>query len=258
MTDIDARITDLARPVASCITDYQLPLAGPIVVGLSGGKDSFFLSLALRHLGYEVRAAIVDLGYANFSAHTIQETATLLGIRSEILRPHPGDLSKPTLRTLLNVLQTSSGPPCGACSSAKKILLTEYAEATHATAIALGHHRDDFIVTLLKDYFIELYYPSFGTYAPHSFACFLRSATIDEPSIGAMVKHGTASTMSLCAPSGRHLSVVRPLAYVRESEIRRFTTMAQIRTSSSGCSHDSFAVTLQPPAMFGACQALRF
>ncbi|MFT3787636.1 MAG: ATP-binding protein [Tepidisphaeraceae bacterium] len=217
-----------------------MTLKGPIVVGLSGGKDSFCLCLALRALGYDVRAAIVDLGYKRFQAHKVRDTAVALGISADVLLPAEArTANNPRLKRHLAVLQSSAQMPCGPCSSAKRILLQQHVERMGGSYLALAHHRDDLIVTLLKDYFIADYYERFGAYDASDFFDYLQSATVDEEKLKQLIDTGSASTMGVTLPLDSCCTLVRPMAYIAEDEIRSFIASARVEIMGSGCSHDS-------------------
>lgn len=69
----------LIAQVRSCLQDYRIYLAGSVVIGLSGGKDSTALLTLLPDLGVRVIPVIVDLGYSSFDAEGIAASAAQPG-----------------------------------------------------------------------------------------------------------------------------------------------------------------------------------
>jgi hypothetical protein len=113
--------------------------------------------------------------------------------------------------------------PCGICSQIKHRLLVAEATRLGIPQIALAHQREDLIVTLLKDYFIYRYYDQIGRYDEQSFRDFLARTDLDLQEVHWMVQHGLAATMSIRLQLGNQHQLVRPMAYVSESDATEFT-----------------------------------
>src|SRR5439155_25003552 len=112
--------------------------------------------------------------------------------------------------------------------------------------IAHGHHRDDFLTTILKDYFGELYYRDHAAYEAGRFVSFLAEQSIDIFALAEMVHRQTASTMGVHLSLASGISLVRPMVYVREADIRAFVSDHNVPTFGSGCSHDVFLNSTAP------------
>jgi tRNA 2-thiocytidine biosynthesis protein TtcA len=171
-----------------------------ILVALSGGKDSWTLLHVLDDLRrrapitFSLIAVTVHPGFPGF--HT--------GILEDYLRSHNYEhriVSAPINELLIEKL----GPddtPCALCARIKRGVLYTQATELGCTKIALGHHRDDFIETLLLNQFYN----------------------------------GTIKAMAplLRADDGRNV-VIRPLVYVPEDDIVRYATEAGFPIACCAC-----------------------
>lgn len=234
--------------IEQCLDSIAVRLNGPVVVGLSGGKDSTTLMIALRHLGVEVHPAIVDIGYRHFDSISVADTARGLGFNPRILSLtltesvsfiHGSELideKKNQSLLLSDCLQT----PCALCSRTKRSILYSYATHIGSQWVALAHHMDDFIVTFLKDYWANLYYSQIGTYDVERFTGFISIREIDLAYLRGLLLNHEASTMAIRLNENKGSNIIRPLAFVPESRIINFTKSGGIKTHGSGCAHDIF------------------
>lgn len=105
-----------------------------LVVGVSGGKDSLSCLRLLSLLGLKLIA--VHIGITDETPAEIEKYCSYYAdykyIRVSHISGHKG-----------------SGNPCYACSRQRKRLLLEQAEAFNCRRIAMGHHKDDAVETLL-------------------------------------------------------------------------------------------------------------
>ena len=183
---LEARV---AKKATKAITDFNLIEDGDrIMVGLSGGKDSWALLAILDVLrqrapiGFSLVAVTVDSGYEGYRHDIIMETCAARGWACHVERTGIGE----TMEGILDAGAT----PCSLCARLRRGVLYRIADQVRATKIALGHHADDFIETLLLNLFF-----------------------------GGTIK---AMPARLVSDDGRHV-VIRPLAYVTESEARAYT-----------------------------------
>lgn len=142
----------IARRVGEANAAYNLIEADDrILVAVSGGKDSWALLDVLERLrkrapvSFTVEAVTVDPGFPQFNPDPIAETCERLGITHQII-PAPIDKM---------VRSKPEALPCIICSRLRRGVLYSFAKQHGYTKIALGHHLDDLIETLLINLFFE-------------------------------------------------------------------------------------------------------
>lgn len=154
---------NLLSTVEHTINQYHMFTNNSVYVALSGGKDSLFLCLALKELGYKVTGVTVDIGY-NVSWSILKQNAENLGIDLLILTADSisGCSSKYVTQSVLSCFEHVKSlvehpvgveTICTPCYNAKIIILKQWAESNHINEIAFGHHATDSIASLLKSYF---------------------------------------------------------------------------------------------------------
>jgi len=190
-TELEARI---AKKTTKAIADYAMIEPGDrIMVGLSGGKDSWALLQILDILRqrapfpFSLVAVNVDSGYKEFKHDLIAKTCESRGWEYRI--EHTG------IGILIEDILDSDQTPCSLCARLRRGVLYRIAKQVGATKIALGHHMDDFIETLLLNVFFA----------------------------GAL----KAMPAKLVSDDGQHV-VIRPLAYVGEDEARLYTKECEL------------------------------
>jgi len=190
-TELESKI---AKKTTKAITDFSMIDPGDrIMVGLSGGKDSWALLQILDVLRqrapfpFSLIAVNVDSGYKEFKHDLIAKTCEARGWEYRIEHTSIGI----TIEDILDADQT----PCSLCARLRRGVLYRMATQVGATKIALGHHTDDFIETLLLNLF---------------FAGSLK-----------------AMPAKLVSDDGEHV-VIRPLVYVGEDEARLYTKECEL------------------------------
>ena len=178
----------LAKKTTRAVVDYQMIEDGDrIMVGLSGGKDSWALLQILdvmrqrAPVRFSLVAVNVDSGYKEYKHGLIASTCEARGWEYRIEHTEIGEL----IEDILDADQT----PCSLCARLRRGVLYRIAKEIGATKIALGHHADDFIETLLLNLFFA----------------------------GAL----KAMPAKLVSDDGAHV-VIRPLVYVGEDEARAY------------------------------------
>ena len=140
----------IIRLTGRAINDYQMIKAGDrVLVGLSGGKDSLIL---LRHLAkrleripvdYTLIAVHLDMGYEDDrQKELLAEYVDALGVASHF--------EVTDYATRAHSVENRENP-CFLCARQRRKRLFEIAREFGCTRIALGHHRDDLIETLLMN-----------------------------------------------------------------------------------------------------------
>jgi tRNA 2-thiocytidine biosynthesis protein TtcA len=178
----------LAKKATRAIVDHGLIDDGDrIMVGLSGGKDSWALLQVLDVLRqrapirFTLVAVTVDSGFDGYRHDLIVETCRGHGWECHV--------EQTTIGAVMDDLLGAADTPCSLCARLRRGVLYRLAEQVGATKIALGHHADDVIETLLINAF---------------FAGSLK-----------------AMPARLVSDDGRWV-VVRPLVYAAESECRAY------------------------------------
>src|SRR3954462_9661525 len=144
--------TRLAKKVTRAISEYNLIEDGDrVMVGLSGGKDSWALLNILDVLrkrapiSFSLIAVTVDSGYDGYRHDLISSTCEARGWEYRIV--HTG------IGGVIEDLLDPGGRPCSLCARLRGGGLHRIAAEIGATKIALGHHMDDFVETLLLTLF---------------------------------------------------------------------------------------------------------
>jgi tRNA 2-thiocytidine biosynthesis protein TtcA len=184
----------LAKKTTRAVVDYQMIEDGDrVMVGLSGGKDSWALLQILdvmrqrAPVRFSLVAVNVDSGYKEYKHDLIARTCEARGWEYRIQHTGIGEL----IEDILDADQT----PCSLCARLRRGVLYRVAKEVGATKIALGHHADDFIETLLLNLFFA----------------------------GAL----KAMPAKLVSDDGAHV-VIRPLVYVGEDEARAYAKESEL------------------------------
>ena len=147
-------LKNITRLVGRAIGDFELIADGDrVLVALSGGKDSWSLLYALRTLQrkapirYELAAVTVHPGPEGFDCTLLEERLRTEGIPHRQIN---GDLVN-----VINENLTEGTNPCSFCARLRRGVLYSYAASEGWNKIALGHHLDDFVETLLLNLFFN-------------------------------------------------------------------------------------------------------
>ena len=192
--EIERVHTRLCRLVGQAIADYRMIEEGDkVMVCLSGGKDSYglleiLLSIRSRApIHFDIIAVNLDQKQPGFPAHVLPEYLTRRGV--------PFHIETRDTYSVVKRLIPEGQTTCSLCSRLRRGHLYRLATELGATKIALGHHRNDILETLLLNLLFT----------------------------GKM----KAMPPKLRSKSGRHV-VIRPLAYVKEADLARYAALLQL------------------------------
>lgn len=145
-------IQKILSSMRRAIVDYNMIDDGDkIVVGLSGGKDSLILLTALRNYQifspqkFELKAVTVDLGLGADFSHLIKYC-------SDIDVPFHIEHTE-----IANIIfnERKEKSPCSLCSKMRRGTLNSCVNDFKFNKLALGHHADDLVETMLLSLFYE-------------------------------------------------------------------------------------------------------
>jgi len=138
----------LRHYTGQCIDKYRLINSGDkVLVCLSGGKDSFTMVNMLRQLQirsnnkFQMRVFTLDQGQPGWDDSKLRAWLEERQLDYEILKQN-------TYKIVLDKIPENK-TYCSLCSRLRRGIIYRYARENGFSKIALGHHRDDLIRTLL-------------------------------------------------------------------------------------------------------------
>jgi tRNA 2-thiocytidine biosynthesis protein TtcA len=144
----------LARTMLGTVTERRLIEQGDrILIAVSGGKDSYtmldLLWAARRKapIDFELFAYHLDQAQPGYDGRALREWLDGLGVPFEIAREDTYSI------VMKNAEQDPRATYCRVCSRLRRGILYSAAERLGCNKIALGHHRDDGLETLLLNLF---------------------------------------------------------------------------------------------------------
>jgi tRNA(Ile)-lysidine synthase TilS/MesJ len=127
------------------IKEYQLINSGDkVAVCISGGKDSMLMAKCMQHLQkysdvpFEVEYLVMNPGYNEINKQKILENAEILGLPIKMFETQ-----------IFDIVADIDDSPCYLCARMRRGYLYSHAKELGCNKIALGHHFDDVIETIL-------------------------------------------------------------------------------------------------------------
>lgn len=190
----------LWRPFMKAVRDYQLVKENDkIAVCISGGKDSFLLAKCMQELkrhgkvSFDLVFLVMNPGYTEEHLKSIEENAALLNIPIETFESDVFAVSE----------QLDPLHPCYMCARMRRGCLYAKAKELGCNKIALGHHLDDVLETILLNLF---YAGEFKTMMP-----------------------------KLHSTNFEGMELIRPLYLVREKDIITFANHFHLKFLNCAC-----------------------
>ena len=194
------KLQRLLSYVRRAVEDYDMIAEGDkIAVGVSGGKDSICLLMALKCMQrfypkqFELEAITVSLGLPGASYADIAALCQSIGVNYSVVETDIGQIV---------FHERKEKNPCSLCAKMRKGALNDKAEALGCNKVALGHNKDDVVETL----FMSLFYEG-------RINCFSPVSYLDR----------------------KKLYSIRPLIYVPEQEAKNFVIQNGISIVKNPC-----------------------
>lgn len=188
--------------VRRAVQHYDMIADGDrLVVGLSGGKDSSALLLALANMReflpvkYDLAAVTVDMGFPGYrdKLAVLERFCADLGVEYRIVG---------TQIAQIVFDERKEKNPCALCAKLRRGALNNAALEWGANKIALGHHLDDAVETFMMSVMHE-----------GRIGCFSPVTWYDD----------------------RRFFVIRPLIYTTEREVKALVRAAELPVVESSC-----------------------
>ncbi|HEY8423948.1 MAG TPA: ATP-binding protein [Clostridia bacterium] len=137
------------RPFVRAIDEYQLISPGDkIAVCISGGKDSFLMAKCFQELKrrspleFDVEFLVMNPGYSPENMNLIHQNAQTLNVPIKVFETN-----------IFEIVDQAGGSPCYLCARMRRGHLYKNAQLLGCNKIALAHHMDDAIETVLMSMF---------------------------------------------------------------------------------------------------------
>ena len=195
------------KTVLGCVrkadTDFDMIAPGDsVAVGISGGKDSLLLLYALSlyrkfsHKDFTLHAITLKMGLEPFDVSGIAALCEKLEVPYTVIETEIAHI-------IFDVRKESN--PCALCAKMRRGALNDAAKDLGCNKLALGHHRDDAIETLLMSLLFE---GRLHTFHPNTYL------------------------------SRREITVIRPMIYVPEKHVKHMVKELDLPLVKNPCPAD--------------------
>lgn len=192
-------------PLRRGVEKYDMIKPGDrIAIGLSGGKDSTALLVAMKRfqhfstVPFELEGITLDMGFGGMDLTPLVDLCAKLDIPYTIKKTNIGPIV---------FEERHEKNPCSLCARMKRGALHNLAIENGCRTIALGHHADDAVET----FFLSLFYEGrISTFAPVTY--------LDR----------------------KNITVIRPLIFVKERDIINDPEMKNLPVIQSTCPANGF------------------
>ena len=196
-------LNDFTGTVRRAVDDYDMIREGDrVAVGVSGGKDSLLLLLALHHLQsfypqhFELEAITIELGFEGMDFAPVAELCKELDI--------PYTCLKTDIKEIVFDVRREDNP-CSLCAKMRRGALNDAIRARGINKLALGHHFDDAVETFLMSLLFE-----------GRLSCFRPVTYLDRSGV----------------------TQIRPLIYAGEQKIAKLAEELQLPVVENPCPQD--------------------
>ncbi len=192
--------------VRRAVDEYHMIEDGDrIAVGVSGGKDSLTLLVALAELRrfypkkFEVVGVSLDMGYPDVSFAGVEELCQKLNIKYVVEKTDIAEI-------IFDVRKEKN--PCSLCAKMRRGGVNSLAVELGCNKVALGHHNDD----VLETFFLSLFYEGrLNCFSPVTYL------------------------------SRKDIYVIRPMIYLPEGEIKGFANEVDLPIVHNPCPMDGYS-----------------
>ncbi len=195
----------IIRTVQRAVVEFEMIKPGDrILIGLSGGKDSslllYTLAVLVKHLPFSV-----TLGAITFDPGFKRQEETDFGPLQEMCAALeiPYHLARAEIAD--EILNNNKQTPCARCSYFRRAIIHNYAKEQGYNKVALAHHLDDAVETFLMSI---IYSGQISTFLPKTY--------LDRTEV----------------------TVIRPLVYLRETEIKSAVKRLGLSVVANPCPLD--------------------
>ena len=150
---MDKALNEFTGTVRRAVDDYDMILDGDrVAVGVSGGKDSMLLLMALSHLRrfyprrFALEAVTVELGFEGMDFTPVKELCEELEV--------PYTCLKTDIKEVVFDVRREDNP-CSLCAKMRRGAINDLIRQRGVNKLALGHHFDDAVETFMMSLLFE-------------------------------------------------------------------------------------------------------